>query len=100
MLSHVWLSIASLTFRFAPPIARMVFGGMKIMITSPIEGESVEYRRRVTGVVFPALSRVQVLMYSGDNFWYRQNNPVVIGTNWEVDDCYFGIEEAMAPVLK
>ena len=73
---------------------------MKIAITSPIEGESLPYRRRVSGVVFPALSQVQVFIYSGDNFWYRQADPLIMGSSWEIDNCYFGNENSYGASFK
>ena len=72
---------------------------MKIMIVSPSEGEGVPHIRQVTGVVVPALSPVQVYV-SGNNLWYRQANPKLIGSSWDVEECYFGNENSYGATFK
>jgi hypothetical protein len=89
---HISFSMASFAFRYAPMVARW-YWGMKIIITSPQEGESVPYRREVTGIVVPALSKVQIFVHSGDNMWYRQPQPSIDGSSWKVS-CYFGNEQS------
>jgi hypothetical protein len=89
---HMSLSMANFAFKYAPMVARWCWG-MKIIITSPQEGEGVPYRRAVTGIVVPALSKVQIFVHSGDNMWYRQPDPTIDGSSWKVD-CYFGNEQS------
>jgi hypothetical protein len=87
-------------FKVVPPVAKMFWGNMAITITSPVDGESIGYRRKIMGIVYPPLSKIQVLIFANDNFWYRQNNPIMSGANWEIDDCYFGREDSYGAGFK
>lgn len=44
----------------------------------------VRYRARLTGRVHPSNTEVQVLVFSHDGRWYKQQRAVVRGSRWSV----------------
>jgi hypothetical protein len=62
---------------------------LPIEILTPLNYGEVGFRRVVSGSVLPALSRVQVWVFAGDGFWYRQGSVKVDGCLWSVE-CQFG----------
>ncbi len=67
-----------------------------IEIQRPKTGWRVNFRDIVNGTISPPNSSVQVLVYAGDNFWYRQKDVIVTDNYWEVE-CQFGNENSSLP---
>lgn len=62
-----------------------------LKITSPHNGAFVGYRHTITGVTNVPDTPVQVLIYSHDQKWYKQEPAVVDGSNWSLE-AVFGEE--------
>jgi hypothetical protein len=67
---------------------------LPIEILAPLNYGEVGFRRVVSGSVRPALSRVQLWVFAGDNLWYRQGSVKVDGCAWSVE-CQFGNTPSM-----
>jgi len=63
-----------------------------LYVASPVENETVRFHHSVRGSIFPADTRVDVLVLAGDDKWHRQGRAVVSGSAWSAE-CQFGDSE-------
>jgi hypothetical protein len=67
-----------------------------IEILSHTNGRKVKYQEPVQGRISIPNSPVQVLVYSGDDYWHPQRDAIVSGNYWEAE-CQFGDENSSLP---